>query len=131
MDFGRETAQKQTQTDAEPGRGAAGASAADGSADQNLDAGRRQLEQLNARYAEAKNAEAEARRAYLSAHGAASASGEGRALDALTEELSRRKMALDAAARRAEKAETALPAPRACWLCCAAAALLPASRPKS
>ena len=24
-----------------------------------------------------------------------------------------------------------LPAPRACWLCCAAAALLPASRPKS
>ena len=59
-------------------------------------------------YAEAKNAEAEARRAYLSAHGAASASGEGRALDALTEELSRRKTALDTAARKAEKAESAL-----------------------
>ena len=55
-----------------------------------------------------KNAEAEARRAYLSAHGAASASGEGRALDALTEELSRRKTALDTAARKAEKAESAL-----------------------
>ena len=53
-------------------------------------------------------AEAEARRAYLSAHGAASASGEGRALDALTEELSRRKTALDTAARKAEKAENAL-----------------------
>ena len=53
-------------------------------------------------------AEAEARRAYLSAHGAASASGEGRALDALTEELSRRKTALDTAARKAEKAESAL-----------------------
>ena len=38
----------------------------------------------------------------------ASASGEGRALDALTEELSRRKTALDTAARKAEKAESAL-----------------------
>ena len=38
--------------------------------------GHRQLEALNARYAEAKNAEAEARRAYLAAHSAAGASGE-------------------------------------------------------
>lgn len=112
MDFGREAAEKQTQTLVNRGAALLARAAADGSEQtvwqEHLDAGRRQLEQLNARYAEAKNAEAEARRAYLSAHGAASASGEGRALDALTEELSRRKTALDAAARKAEKAESAL-----------------------
>ena len=126
VDFGREAAEKQTQTLVNRGAALLARAAADGGEQtvwqEHLDAGRRQLEQLNARYAEAKNAEAEARRAYLSAHGAASASGEGRALDALseelarkktaldalTEELSRRKTALDAAARKAEKAESAL-----------------------
>ncbi len=38
----------------------------------------------------------------MTAHSAAGASGEGRALDALSEELARRKTALDAAARRAD-----------------------------
>ena len=112
VDFGREAAEKQTQTLVNRGAALLARAAADGSEQtvwqEHLDAGRRQLEQLNARYAEAKNAEAEARRAYLSAHGAASASGEGRALDPLTEELSRRKTALDTAARKAEKAESAL-----------------------
>ena len=112
VDFGREAAEKQTQTLVNRGAALLARAAADGSEQtvwqEHLDAGRRQLEQLNARYAEAKNAEAEARRAYLSAHGAASASGEGRALDTLTEELSRRKTALDTAARKAEKAESAL-----------------------
>ncbi len=77
-----------------------------------------------------QNAEAEARRAYLSAHGAASASGEGRALDALTEELSAAKRRWIPHAKP-KRQKVPLPAPRACWLCCAAAALLPASRPKS
>ena len=112
VNFGREAAEKQTQTLVNRGAALLARAAADGSEQtvwqEHLDAGRRQLEQLNARYAEAKNAEAEARRAYLSAHGAASASGEGRALDTLTEELSRRKTALDTAARKAEKAESAL-----------------------
>ena len=107
VDFGREAAEKQTQTLVNRGAALLARAAADGSEQtvwqEHLDAGRRQLEQLNTRYADAKNAEAEARRAYLSAHGAASASGEGRALDALTEELSRRKTALDTAARKAEK----------------------------
>ena len=112
VDFGREAAEKQTQTLVNRGAALLARAAADGSEQtvwqEHLDVGRRQLDGLNARYAEAKNAEAEARRAYLSAHGAASASGEGRALDALTEELSRRKTALDTAARKAEKAESAL-----------------------
>ena len=112
VNFGREAAEKQTQTLVNRGAALLARAAADGGEQtvwqEHLDAGRRQLEQLNARYADAKNAEAEARRAYLSAHGAASASGEGRALDALTEELSRRKTALDTAARKAEKAESAL-----------------------
>ena len=110
--FGREAAEKQTQALVNRGAALLARSAADGGEQavwqERLDAGRRQLEQLNARYADAKNAEAEARRAYLSAHSAAGDSGEGRALDALSEELSRRKTALDAAARKAEKAESAL-----------------------
>ena len=59
-----------------------------------------------AHYAAAKDAEAEARRAYLSAHSAA-ASGEGRALDALSEELARKKTALDKAGRDASRSEAA------------------------
>ncbi len=111
VDFGREAAEKQTQTLVNRGAALLARAAADGGEQtvwqEHLDAGRRQLEQLNARYADAKNAEAEARRAYLSAHGAASASGEGRALDALTEELSAAKRRWTAA-RKAEKAESAL-----------------------
>ena len=87
VNFGREAAEKQTQTLVNRGAALLARAAADGGEQtvwqEHLDAGRRQLEQLSARYAEAKNAEAEARRAYLSAHGAASSSGEGRALDAL------------------------------------------------
>ena len=109
--FGREAAEKQTQALVNRGAALLARAAADaGEQDvwqQHMDAGRRQLETLNARYADAKNAEAEARRAYLSAHSAAGDSGEGRALDAMEEELSRRKTALDAAARRADTAEKA------------------------
>ena len=111
VDFGREAAEKQTQTLVNRGAALLARAAADGSEQtvwqEHLDAGRRQLEQLNARYAEAKNAEAEARRAYLSAHGAASASGEGRALDALSEELARKKTSLDKAGRDASRSEAA------------------------
>ena len=110
--YGREAAAK--ETDALVNRGAALLARAEADAGEDaswqshLDAGRRQLADLNAKYEAAKNAEAEARRAYLAAHGAAGDSGAGRALDALTEELSRRKTALDTAARKAEKAESAL-----------------------
>ena len=58
----------------------------------HLEAGNRQLETLNAQYEAAKNAEAEARQAYLAAHSAASASGEGAALDVMTEELARKRV---------------------------------------
>ena len=109
--FGREATEKQTEALVNRGAALLARAAADageqGVWQGHLEAGRRQLETLNARYAEAKDAEAEARRAYLTAHSAASASGEGRALDAMTEELSRRKTALDAAARRAAQAEKA------------------------
>ena len=44
---------------------------------------------------------------YNATHSAAGASGEGRALDAMEEELSRRKTAQDAAARKAAQAEDA------------------------
>ena len=111
VNFGREAAEKQTQALVNRGTALLARAAADGGEQdvwqKHLDAGRRQLEQLNARYAEAKNAEAEARRAYLAAHSAAGASGEGRALDAMEEELAHRKTALDAAARRAASAEKA------------------------
>ena len=101
--YGREAAAK--ETDALVNRGAALLARAEADAGEDaswqshLDAGRRQLSDLNAKYEAAKNAEAEARRAYLAAHGAAGDSGAGRALDALTEELARKKSALDAAAR--------------------------------
>ena len=101
--YGREAAAK--ETDALVNRGAALLARAEADAGEDaswqshLDAGRRQLADLNAKYEAAKNAEAEARRAYLAAHGAAGDSGAGWALDALTEELARKKSALDAAAR--------------------------------
>ena len=104
VEYGREAASR--ETDALVNRGAALLARAEADAGEDavwqghLDAGRRQLAERNAAYEAAKNAEAEARRAYLAAHGAASASGEGRALDAMTEELARRKTTLDAAARK-------------------------------
>ena len=102
--YGREASAK--ETDALVNRGAALLARAEADAGEHevwqghLDAGRRQMAELNAAYETAKNAEAEARRSYLAAHGAASASGEGCALDAMTEELARKKSALDAASRK-------------------------------
>ena len=102
--YGREASAK--ETDALVNRGAALLARAEADAGEHevwqghLDAGRRQMAELNAAYETAKNAEAEARRSYLAAHGAASASGEGRALDAMTGELARKKSALDAASRK-------------------------------
>ena len=102
--YGREASAK--ETDALVNRGAALLARAEADAGEHevwqghLDAGRRQMAELNAAYETAKNAEAEARRSYLAAHGAASASGKGRALDAMTEELARKKSALDAASRK-------------------------------
>ena len=111
VDFGREAAEKQTQTLVNRGAALLARAAADGSEQtvwqEHLD-GPPPAGTAERPLCRGQNAEAEARRAYLSAHGAASASGEGRALDALTEELSRRKTALDTAARKAEKAESAL-----------------------
>ena len=108
---GREATERQTEAWVNRGAALLARAAADAGEQsvwqERMEAGNRQLEQLNARYAEAKTAEAEARRAYLTAHGAASASGEGRALDAMTEELTRRQSTLDTAARKVEKAEKA------------------------
>ena len=63
------TAGKQTEALVNRGAALLARAAADGGEQDvwqgHLDAGHRQLEALNARYAEAKNAEAEARRAYL------------------------------------------------------------------
>ena len=107
--YGREASAK--ETDALVNRGAALLARAEADAGEHevwqghLDAGRRQMAGLNAAYETAKNAEAEARRSYLAAHGAASASGEGRALDAMTEELARKKSALDAASRKVSDLE--------------------------
>ena len=101
VNFGREAAEKQTQTLVNRGAALLARAAADGG-EQTV------WQEPEPETPDPDFAEAEARRAYLSAHGAASASGEGRALDALTEELSRRKTARDAAARKAEKAESAL-----------------------
>ena len=104
VEYGREASAK--ETDALVNRGAALLARAEADAGEHevwqghLDAGRRQMAELNAAYETAKNAEAEARRSYLAAHGAASASGEGRALDAMTEELARKKSAVDAASRK-------------------------------
>ena len=109
--FGREATEKQTEALVNRGAALLARAAADAGEkavwQERVDAGRRQQETLRTRYAEAKTAEAEARRAYLTAHSAAGASGEGRALDALNEELAHRQTALDAAARRADTAEKA------------------------
>ena len=108
---GREAAEKETAALVNRGAALLARAAADAGEDAtwqgHLEAGNRQLETLNAQYEAAKNAEAEARRAYLAAHSAASASGEGAALDVMTEELARKKSALDAAARCAAGAEAA------------------------
>ena len=109
--YGREATEKQTEALVNRGAALLARAAADAGEkavwQERVDAGRRQQETLHTRYAEAKTAEAEARRAYLTAHSAAGASGEGRALDALNEELAHRQTALDAAARRADTAEKA------------------------
>ena len=109
--FGREATEKQTEALVNRGAALLARAAADAGEkavwQERMEAGRRQQETLRTRYAEAKTAEAEARRAYLTAHSAAGASGEGRALDALSEELAHRQTALDAAARRADSAEKA------------------------
>ena len=111
VNAGREAVAK--ETDALVNRGAALLARAEADKGEDavwqdrLTAGKRQLEALNAQYEEAKNAEAEARRAYLTAHSAASASGEGRALDALTEEAARKKSLMDEAARKAAQSEEA------------------------
>ena len=104
VDYGREAAQKETEALVNRGTAllarAEEAAAGTNTWQEHLAAGKRQHEELTARYAAAKDAEAEARRAYLAAHGAASASGEGAALDVMTEELARKKSALDAAGRK-------------------------------
>ena len=109
--FGREATEKQTEALVNRGAALLARAAADAGEkavwQERVEAGRRQQETLRTRYAEAKTAEAEARRAYLTAHSAAGASGEGRALDALSEELAHRQTALDAAARKADSAEKA------------------------
>ena len=111
VNAGREAAEKETTALVNRGAALLARAAADAGEDaawqSHLDAGRRQLESLNAQYEAAKNAEAEARRAYLAAHSAASASGEGAALDAMTEELAKKKSALDAANRRKADTEAA------------------------
>ena len=109
--YGREAAEKQTQ--ALVNRGAALQARADADAQEQglwqerLEAGQRQQEALSSRYAQAKEAEADARRAYLAAHSAAGASGQGQALEAMTQELARRKTAQEAAQRRAQQCEKA------------------------
>ena len=80
--FGREATEKQTEALVNRGAALLARAAADAGEkavwQERVDAGRRQQETLRTRYAEAKTAEAEARRAYLTAHSAAGASGEGR-----------------------------------------------------
>ena len=111
VNAGREAAEKETTALVNRGAALLARAAADAGEDatwqSHLDAGSRQLESLNAQYEAAKNAETEARRAYLAAHSAASASGEGAALDVLTEELAKKKSALDAANRRKADTEAA------------------------
>ena len=111
VNAGREAAEKETTALVNRGAALLARAAADAGEDaawqSHLDAGTRQLESLNAQYEAAKNAETEARRAYLAAHSAASASGEGAALDALTEELAKKKSALDTANRRKADTEAA------------------------
>lgn len=72
-----------------------------------IEAGRRQLDQLNAQYEVAKTAEAEARRACLAAHRASGSSNEGKALEALTAEVERCQDDVAEAERRRERSEQA------------------------
>ena len=108
VEYGREASDR--ETDALVNRGTALLARAEADAGEDaawqghLEAGRRQLAELKARYETAGSAEAEARQAYLAAHGAAAAGGEGRALEALTEELARKKA--DAGCRRPEAERT-------------------------
>jgi len=111
VDYGREAAQKETEALVNRGTAllarAEEAAAGTNTWQEHLAAGKRQHEELTARYAAAKDAEAEARRAYLSAHNAA-AHGEGRALggghnadagqNELIEHALRRSLALHAQA---------------------------------
>ena len=75
VDYGREAAQKETEALVNRGTAllarAEEAAAGTNTWQEHLAAGKRQHEELTARYAAAKDAEAEARRAYLSAHSAA------------------------------------------------------------
>ena len=111
VNAGREAAEKETAALVNRGAALLARAAADAGEDaawqSHQEAGKSQLEGLNAQYEAAKNAEAEARRAYLAAHSAACASGEGAALDAMTEELAKKKSALDAANRRRADTEAA------------------------
>ena len=111
VNAGREAAEKETAALVNRGAALLARAAADAGEDaawqSHQEAGKSQLDGLNAQYEAAKNAEAEARRAYLAAHSAACASGEGAALDAMTEELAKKKSALDAANRRRADTEAA------------------------
>ena len=75
VDYGREAAQKETEALVNRGTAllarAEEAAAGTNTWQEHLAAGMRQREELTARYAAAKDADAEARRAYLSAHSAA------------------------------------------------------------
>ncbi len=111
VEYGREAELKQTE--AEINRGAALlAHAAADEAEQKTwqnrsEAGSQHKTRLEARYAEARDAEAKARRAYLDAHGAAAAGSEGKALESTRTALDRAKATQNAAARRAEQCEQA------------------------
>ena len=111
VNAGREAAEKEMAALVNRGAALLARVAADAGEDaawqSHQEAGQSHLEGLNAQYEAAKNAEAEARRAYLAAHSAACASGEGAALDAMTEELAKKKSALDAANRRRADTEAA------------------------
>ena len=110
VDYGREAAQKETEALVNRGTAllarAEEAAAGTNTWQEHLAAGKRQHEELTARYAAAKDAEAEARRAYLSAHGAAAVSGgrwvyphgdaATRVRDAVNAELKSRGMTPDA-----------------------------------
>lgn len=109
VNAGREATSRQTDALVNKGAALLAKAAADAAEHDtwqgHLDAGQRQLEKLKADYAAAKTAESDARRAYLAAHSAAAANGEGAAIAALTEEVTRSKNALDAAERKAASAE--------------------------
>ena len=135
VNFGREAAEKQTQTLVNRGAALLARAAADGGEQtvwqEHLDAGRRQLEQLNARYAGRQKCR--------------SGSPPGLSFRPRCRQRQRRGPGTgrpdrgafppqNGAGRRRtqsrKRQRAPLPAPRACWRCCAAAALRPASGPK-